>query len=588
MVKCKFQRDKNEWEDGTIETVHSSDNPRVEYHAEDGPKQKHVLPASSITGHQRSKKKPMLRLVGGETGAAFVFAFDSQSERDAMSEEIQSLGAGAKMQSSREQPDTATRNALLHSDPELNRVYQELVQSGAISEEEFWAERQEMLDEAKGRAKGSSYSSGTTAKQPQSKQRTGIVSMMQPVSHDTQNMTRSYKLTKQQMQQIFTEQPAVRRAYLANVPAKMSEHEFWSSYFKAETLREVRRHTGAMTQEEQRLMNMFADSEDLRKQTMNRRISRVDPSVNLALSQYDQLLPGYGTTHAGHKDEWSCEGAFFSAGRSVGDVIRNVNTHGEAVLEGPPANGLYDFDAAARDAEKRVQEDANLSEQDQNEALGKRYEQLQSELHIDELGSDSQQNSQKAKAPTINVTNPRVYFLRNRQAGDETAVAEQRKERKVVADTDVQAAIRSAKAGRGRCALDSEGAISVLEEITTATKGSNSFESPNARLGKAEALPDGVREELRMQQRTVQELLRHFWRSIPATTQSKQEKISRVMASAQRCRQRIDGVKTSLPPAQRHAASIATKPLLQALDAAFDALDTEQSSSSTMQIPGRA
>lgn len=48
-----------------------------------------------------------------------------------------------------------------------------------------------------------------------------------------------YQLTPEAIQQIFAEKPHVHRAFLANVPAVMSEKEFWQKFFKNEISRQV-------------------------------------------------------------------------------------------------------------------------------------------------------------------------------------------------------------------------------------------------------------------------------------------------------------------------------------------------------------
>jgi transcription initiation factor TFIIH subunit 1 len=580
MYRVQRQLSRSEWEPGSLSlfTAGTNDPPRVELQP-DKPEgtQPVQLPLNTITSHQQSKKRRWnLRLVGGSPSIALVLAFADEQSKQAFSEELQlALSSSSLSQSSNTSSDAAARSALLKSDPSLQRVHAQLVESGAVSEDEFWSERQHMLEQAHGRAKGSSCD------QPREKhQRTGIVSSMEHISHESHDMTRSFRLTKQQMQQIFTEQPAVRRAYLDNVPATMTEQDFWSYYFQAETLRQVRRHTGPLNQKEQKVLDMFADNNQLRKQAMTRRMNRVDPSVNLALNQHDQLLPGYGTAHAGHKDEWSCEGAFFSQGKAVGDVIRNVNTHGEAALDGPPANDRFDSAAAAKDAERRVQQEANMPESEQVEALGRHYKELERELHINELGWEGGLNEPKsdhsqASESTINVTNPRLYFVKSREQQDDTnGQQRQNKRARTFSAEEIECQVRSAQDAYAQSALDSDGALTALSELSREASGTRPTDSMDM-AGRAEPLSFETRRLLQCEQQTVHELLRHFWKSVPATTPSKRDKLEKLMSTAQQCRQRIDETKASLQPAQRHSASVATRPLLQAIDAAFEQLDRE-------------
>lgn len=63
--------------------------------------------------------------------------------------------------------------------------------------------------------------------------------MYDTVGHEFLGMQVHYQLTPEGVQQIFAEKPHVQRAFVANVPAVMSEKTFWQRFFTNEFTRQV-------------------------------------------------------------------------------------------------------------------------------------------------------------------------------------------------------------------------------------------------------------------------------------------------------------------------------------------------------------
>jgi transcription initiation factor TFIIH subunit 1 len=92
---------------------------------------------------------------------------------------------------------------------------------GAVTEEQFWAEREHLFDAAVAK-KGAAQVAGV------SNALDGDVKG----TRDGRTDTVSCALSNEKMHRIFAERPAVRRAFLDNVPSKMTEVRpiHWSPY----------------------------------------------------------------------------------------------------------------------------------------------------------------------------------------------------------------------------------------------------------------------------------------------------------------------------------------------------------------------
>ncbi|KAJ3130369.1 RNA polymerase II transcription factor B subunit 1 [Nowakowskiella sp. JEL0407] len=110
------------------------------------------------------------------------------------------------------------RKVLLEQNEELRRLFEELVGCGLISETEFWKSRKQML-------------LNQTFKDKQKEGKASTLEIIRPTGNDT-NI--KYTLTPDIVYSIFVQYPAVRAAYDANVPDKLSATEFWTRYFKSE------------------------------------------------------------------------------------------------------------------------------------------------------------------------------------------------------------------------------------------------------------------------------------------------------------------------------------------------------------------
>ena len=138
--------------------------------------------------------------------------------------------------------DVRARATALAGDPALRSLYNELVKTGVISEEEFWHNRQSDLDKYK------AATSSTVTGNPSNHcfvvsllcsffAHTVVSFAVQIIADVKPALVRPgevhYRLTAATIRQIFAENPAVKRAYDDNVPHKKTEEEFWKAYLQS-------------------------------------------------------------------------------------------------------------------------------------------------------------------------------------------------------------------------------------------------------------------------------------------------------------------------------------------------------------------
>ncbi|GAA5988214.1 hypothetical protein JCM10908_002115 [Rhodotorula pacifica] len=127
-------------------------------------------------------------------------------------------GAGSATPSSAQATTFRLRKLVLQSDPTLLQLHRDLVLTGEITEAEFWAGRQDLID-------------AVAAEQGLVKGKSG--EMVDPTTVTGQNGEVTVKITPALIRDIFEEFPVVLRAYNDNVPDPLDEAQFWTRYFQS-------------------------------------------------------------------------------------------------------------------------------------------------------------------------------------------------------------------------------------------------------------------------------------------------------------------------------------------------------------------
>lgn len=174
-----------------------------------------------VLGETVEEWKRMVRLEQCRRAGSLLFVFVSLDERDAILDLSQPLLHVSSTVRSTDIQVLRQRATILAAYPEVQRLYEELVGGGVISEDEFWSTRGDLLADETHR----------TASQQQSLPSSSLADV-RPIMGLSNAV--KYKLTPAVIRQIFMEYPAVEKAYNASVPMHQSEVEFWTNYFKSQ------------------------------------------------------------------------------------------------------------------------------------------------------------------------------------------------------------------------------------------------------------------------------------------------------------------------------------------------------------------
>ena len=664
-----------------------------------------------VTGHQRNKpgaKTPSLRLVvaGAEPGSkptALVLTFGAEADRDALSDRIKARvarlgkapeeaaaaaaagvrappGAGAPAPPS--PAELTARRALLASNPGLGALHARLVRDeGVVTEEEFFQTRRKLLSDAVD-------SSGAN-------QRPGVANALDADikgTRDGRSDVVTATLSNEKMHRIFSERPAVRRAFLNNVPAKMTEREFWTRFLRSEYFKAARAGAPPQGEEEAADLALFARREPSHRERRER-LAGVAAAVNVALDAEDfgsgptrrgefsdgdafssaekekGLAPeGYGARYGGHgvlrdgakEPPAPSAEALIAAERRLGrsggkaaatraqarEVLASLNHHAEVVLRGRPEGAnpnLRVADARSAALAAEAQERAGGARASLREAG--EAERMQRELVvIDDLVDEAE-----APMKTLDIADPSVYFAASEKAslsssgrkrkanedeaeeggappdgrsgsspeGFEEAVRaaarwmgvplERESERKLGASPETSpsrvaavkaepgpestpAAASAAASADTLPLVDPAAARGVLDDLVASIRreeasrrggwGLPADRPPGGGGGGGDGGDvdsSGSDAEAAADAAAAAELLRHFWTAAPMTTAARWEKAARVNAALGELYDRTEARKRETRDgAARHAYARKTKPLADAMDAAFAFFDDEK------------
>ncbi len=664
-----------------------------------------------VTGHQRNKpgaKTPSLRLVvaGAEPGSkptALVLTFGAEADRDALSDRIKARvarlgkapeeaaaaaaaagvrappGAGAPAPPS--PAELAARRALLASNPGLGALHARLVRDeGVVTEEEFFQTRRKLLSDAVD-------SSGAN-------QRPGVANALDADikgTRDGRSDVVTATLSNEKMHRIFSERPAVRRAFLNNVPAKMTEREFWTRFLRSEYFKAARAGAPPQGEEEAADLALFARREPSHRERRER-LAGVAAAVNVALDAEDfgsgptrrgefsdgdafssaekekGLAPeGYGARYGGRgvlrdgakEPPAPSAEALIAAERRLGrsggkaaatraqarEVLASLNHHAEVVLRGRPEGANLNLrvaDARSAALAAEAQERAGGARASLREAG--EAERMQRELVvIDDLVDEAE-----APMKTLDIADPSVYFAASEKAslsssgrkrkanedeaeeggappdgrsgsspeGFEEAVRaaarwmgvplERESERKLGASPETSpsraaavkaepgpestpAAASAAASADTSPLVDPAAARGVLDDLVASIRreeasrrggwGLPADRPPGGGGGGdgGDVDSSGSDAEAAADAAAAAELLRHFWTAAPMTTAARWEKAARVNAALGELYDRTEARKRETRDgAARHAYARKTKPLADAMDAAFAFFDDEK------------
>lgn len=550
----------------------------------------------AIKGHRASKETPKCQkallnmYMDAEMKEGYLFEFDNFQDRDACRNLVAKIlgkfqveggarqasmaGEGQSRSSATEPPmpseqlnhkEMDRRMKLLSEDIELQKLHQQLVINGVLTETDFWAARKHTLDEEASKVQ---------------KQRTGLKSAMladvRPM-HDGRTNKVTFNLTPEIIHQIFAEKPAVHRAFLSYVPSKMTEVEFWTKYCRADLIHrtQIAAAVAAEADEDEHLA-MFLKDDDIIASEARRKIRKVDPTVDMTADVADDYLPlpGHGIFRDGSKENVPDDPTQVKR-----TLLHDINRHASVVLDGRilDVEGLRDTTTVANallNAKEVVGKDDNTSLEQ------RRLKRVHEMTKVDDLEGpqapsyvplciqdprsyfDSQQPNAAATGSTnIGISRPPVSMPANPH---ETLSAFRQQRHELQANSLMDAVVVPEIASR------------VLNELTQYISNRKFQVGKNAEKNLLDSLPRNIRDDLLQLSATSHELLRHFWAAYPLTSSSLRDKASRIKGALMQIHSKLQAMKEAARSEYRHHLSQLVQPLIQAVDAAFSHWDNDE------------
>lgn len=209
------------------------------------------------------------------------------------------------------------KNRILSENPNLLQLYKDLVITQVLTSEEFWATH------AKDYALLSSIASNPSA----TKQDIGVSgAFLADIKPQTDGCNGfRYNLTGDIIECIFKTYPAVKRKHAENVPAKLTESEFWTKFFQSHYFHRDR-IAGATK-------DIFSECGRIDDQVLKADVGKAagDPLLDLRLFEDTTLEEGFGGAQASEvTDKHQATGS----GNIVHqNMIKRFNQHSMMVLK---------------------------------------------------------------------------------------------------------------------------------------------------------------------------------------------------------------------------------------------------------------
>ncbi|KAL1509559.1 hypothetical protein ABEB36_004273 [Hypothenemus hampei] len=193
------------------------------------------------------------------------------ADRDRVKDMLQTLLPKFKRKVDKELEE---KNKLLSENPMLLQLYKDLVITEVVSSEEFWSQHAQQY----------------TQKRKQQPQEIGVsgafLADIKPQTDGCNGL--KYNITPDIIECIFKTYPAVKKKYIENVPAKLSEAQFWTKFFQSHYFHRDRKYAENK--------DLFTECGKIDDQELKRDIQAgvKDPLVNLTEFEDKTLEEGYG------------------------------------------------------------------------------------------------------------------------------------------------------------------------------------------------------------------------------------------------------------------------------------------------------
>jgi transcription initiation factor TFIIH subunit 1 len=449
------------------------------------------------------------------------------ADRDKVKEMLQTLLPKFKRKVDRELEE---KNKLLSSNPALLQLYKDLVMTEVVSSEEFWAQ----------------HASQYTQKQKQQPQDIGVsgafLADIKPQTDGCNGL--KYNITPDIIECIFKTYPAVKKKYVENVPAKLSESQFWTKFFQSHYFHRDRKYAESK--------DLFTECGKIDDQEMKRDIQTGvdDPLVNITEFEDKTLDEGYGVAN---------EKMNVITGTVSQAMIKRFNQHSIMVLKATKKVSEA-AEAEAKNAPKQNGSVGDLEKPEEGHVAKKK--RIQSKITYDDL--DAAGSSTGVSGPSLTLSKVERYLhgpmpdtnIEQLNPNETSAVL-----RSVVHETK-QWQVRHSSSSL----VSPAAAVGALGELSPGGALMRGFQEQSL----AQLVPSDIENEVRNLYLALCELLSHFWKCFPPNTPNLEQKAVKMHEALHRyhtakLKPFEDKLIRELSPLSHHL----TKHLNQLLNAAY-------------------
>ncbi|XP_064634667.1 general transcription factor IIH subunit 1-like [Lineus longissimus] len=386
------------------------------------------------------------------------------------------------------------KNKLLQSNPEMLQLYKDLVVSGVITADEFWANR------------ANKQGSGNTGGQDVGVS-AAFLADIKPQTDGCNGLR--YNLTADIIESIFRTYPAVKDLHANSVPDKLSESEFWTKFFQSHYF-----HRDRINMSSKDIFTECAktDEKDIQKEIHT---SINDPFIDLTEFKDDTLDEGYGAKGMEARQQMNATNL---------SMIRRFNHHSTMVLKSLEQKEAASSAAGSSSATtQNGTKTAESSKEEESEPEAKKRK-IREKIEMEDL-----EDEDKAATSTLKLTKLERYLH-----GPTPVVATSVETTESLMEAS-ESALREMETWRPNLVqvLDSKMALSVLGELSPG--GALMYGTSQQQL--SQMVPQDLQQEIKQSYSALCELLRHFWMCFPTNTKFLEEKVIRMQSNLERFQQ---------------------------------------------------
>lgn len=458
--------------------------------------------------------KPKIQLqVVLHDGGASTFHFNSpegehvqRRDRDAVRQQLHRL---LPMFQSRINKELEQKEKLLRENPSLLQLYQDLVITRITSAQQFWEQH------------AAQFVNKSTVRQE-----VGVsgafLADIRPQTDGSAGL--KYNLNADIIASIFKTYPAVRRKHIANVPAKMTESEFWTRFFQSHYFHRDRTNLSSK--------DIFTDcaKQDEKEIEAEKAVNVLEnPLLDLRHMSDRTLYAGYGdpSNDPASSIPASSQAAISSSSSSAStsasnhsvnsSMIRRFNQHSinvlKASLESRSGTASTSTPPAVNEEPPAVSKKARIAEK---------------------VSFTDLESTQTSASCPLKLTKPDRYLsgpTPNQPSADGDTADDAAHSHKQI--DSFHSCLRQWRPLQSQ-PLDAQTAVTVLGDLSP---GGALMKSSLKDIAATADLPDQVKTEMAGLYRSVSELLRHFWSCFPVNTPTLEEKVTLMHETLQKFQQ---------------------------------------------------